>query len=227
MGKVIVELKDVIKDYKSGTETLHILRSLEFKIEKGYSLSIMGSSGSGKSTLLNIIGGLDHFDSGSCIVAGKDISHLSEKNLGLFRRNNVGFIFQFHYLLKDFNALENVMLPAYIAGAPKKKALEKARALLDEVHLGDRISHYPAKLSGGERQRVAVARSMINDPDIILADEPTGNLDNEHSAIVADLLYGNAEKHNKTLIVVTHDDKIALRARIRYTLVNGCLRGEQ
>ncbi|MDR3301334.1 MAG: ABC transporter ATP-binding protein [Spirochaetaceae bacterium] len=224
MQKIIVEVKNLVKDYKSRVETLHILRSLDFKIEEGCSVSIMGSSGSGKSTLLNIVGGLDHFDSGTCIVAGKDISRLPEKSLGLFRRNNVGFIFQFHYLLKDFTALENVMIPAYIAGNSKKTALEKARVLLDEVHLGNRIAHYPAKLSGGERQRVAVARSMINDPDIILADEPTGNLDHEHSAIVSDLLYGSARKHNKTLIVVTHDDKIAEKANVKYTLINGRLK---
>ncbi|MDR2864138.1 MAG: ABC transporter ATP-binding protein [Spirochaetaceae bacterium] len=223
MSDIIIDVKDLVKNYKSGTETLRILRSLNFQIERGRSLSIMGSSGSGKSTLLNILGGLDRFDGGSCMVGGKDIGRLSEKNLSLYRRNNVGFIFQFHYLLKDFTALENVMLPAYIAGENKKTALEKARILLEEVRLSDRSSHYPAKLSGGERQRVAVARSMINDPDIILADEPTGNLDSEHGEMVADLLFSGAEKHNKTLIVVSHDEKIASRARIQYSLINGCL----
>jgi lipoprotein-releasing system ATP-binding protein len=221
MGNIIVDAQNLVKDYKSGAETLHILRTLNFCIKKGCAVSIMGSSGSGKSTLLNVIGGLDRFDSGSLMVAGKNIGKLPEKSLSAYRRKNVGFIFQFHYLLKDFTALENVMLPAYIAGENKKVAMEKARALLDEVQMGQRITHYPAKLSGGERQRVAVARSLINDPDIILADEPTGNLDNEHSVIVADLLFGSAEKHNKTLIVVTHDEKIAARAQFKYTLVNG------
>jgi lipoprotein-releasing system ATP-binding protein len=225
MNDIIVNVRDLVKDYKSGVETLHILRSLSFQIERGCTASIMGSSGSGKSTLLNIIGGLDRFNSGTLFVAEKNIGKLPEKSLSAYRRSNVGFIFQFHYLLKDFTALENVMLPAYIAGESKKRAMEKARALLDEVRMETRITHYPAKLSGGERQRVAVARSMINDPDIILADEPTGNLDAEHSAIVADLLFGSAEKHKKTLIVVTHDEKIAMRAKLRYTLVNGELAG--
>jgi lipoprotein-releasing system ATP-binding protein len=221
MSNIIVDVKNLVKDYKSGAEILHILRALSFQIESGSTVSIMGSSGSGKSTLLNIIGGLDRFDSGSLLAAGKNIGRLSEKSLSAYRRSNVGFIFQFHYLLKDFTALENVMLPAYIAGESKKRATEKARALLDEVQMGSRLTHYPAKLSGGERQRVAVARSMINDPDIILADEPTGNLDSEHGSIVADLLFGSTEKHNKTLIVVTHDEKIAVRAKRKYTLVNG------
>jgi lipoprotein-releasing system ATP-binding protein len=223
MENSIVDVKNLVKDYKSGVETLHILRSLNFKIEKGSSVAIRGTSGSGKSTLLNIIGGLDHFDSGSCNICGNDIGKLSENQLTNYRRNNVGFIFQFHYLLKDFTALENVMLPAFISGLDKKTALEKARALLDDVQLGERIEHFPAKLSGGERQRVAVARSMINDPDLILADEPTGNLDGENSTIVADLLYGNAEKRAKTLIVVTHDEKIADRAKTQHTLTNGVL----
>ena len=135
----------------------------------------------------------------------------------------MGFIFQFHYLLKDFTALENVMLPAYMAGMKKKDALEKARALLLDVRMEDRLKHFPSQLSGGERQRVAVARSMVNNPDLVLADEPTGNLDPGNSAVVAELLYASAEKRGKTLIVVTHDETVARRARIRYTLEGGVL----
>ncbi|MDR0324118.1 MAG: ATP-binding cassette domain-containing protein, partial [Treponema sp.] len=135
----------------------------------------------------------------------------------------VGFIFQFHYLLKDFTALENVMLPAYIAGMKKKKAVERARELLSDLKLADRMGHFPSQLSGGERQRVAVARSIVNDPDIILADEPTGNLDPANSAQVAQLLYDGAEKWGKTLLVVTHDENLASRASMRYTLENGLL----
>jgi lipoprotein-releasing system ATP-binding protein len=137
----------------------------------------------------------------------------------------VGFIFQFHYLLNDFTALENVMLPAYIAGAKKGEALERARALLSDLRLEDRMGHYPSQLSGGERQRVAVARSLVNDPDMVLADEPTGNLDPDSSAVVADLLYGSAIKRGKTLVVVTHDEKVAGRAQTRYTLEAGRLSG--
>jgi lipoprotein-releasing system ATP-binding protein len=227
MSELIVDVKELVKNYPSGNETLHILRSLSFSLERGASLSIMGSSGSGKSTLLNILGGLDHFDGGTAVIAGKDLRRLTEKNLAAYRRANVGFIFQFHYLLKDFTALENVMLPAYIAGVARKEATEKARALLDEVRLGERLSHYPAKLSGGERQRVAVARALVNAPDLILADEPTGNLDSENSEIIADLLYQSAEKHNTTLIVVTHDAHIAARARRRFRLEHGLLSSEE
>jgi lipoprotein-releasing system ATP-binding protein len=156
-------------------------------------------------------------------VGETEITGLSESALSAYRSRRVGFIFQFHYLLKDFTALENVMLPGYIAGMKKKDALEKARALLSDVRLDDRIQHFPSQLSGGERQRVAVARSMVNDPDMILADEPTGNLDPDNSAMVAELLYAEAEKWGKTLIVVTHDENVACRAGIRYTLESGVL----
>jgi lipoprotein-releasing system ATP-binding protein len=184
---------------------------------------VNGQSGSGKSTLLNILGGLDRSDSGSVLVAGVEISGMTESGLTSFRRNRVGFIFQFHYLLKDFTALENVMLPAYMAGMKKKDALEKARSLLSDVRLEARLHHFPSQLSGGERQRVAVARAMINDPDMVLADEPTGNLDAQNSALVAELLYREAEKWGKTLIVVTHDEKVACQAMVRYTLEGGIL----
>jgi lipoprotein-releasing system ATP-binding protein len=156
-------------------------------------------------------------------VAGTEITALPERELSEYRSRRVGFIFQFHYLLKDFTALENVMLPAYIGGMKKKAALEKARALLADVKLDDRLGHFPSQLSGGERQRVAVARSMVNDPEVILADEPTGNLDPDNSAMVAELLYAGAEKWGKTLIVVTHDEKVAARAAVRCTLDQGVL----
>jgi lipoprotein-releasing system ATP-binding protein len=156
-------------------------------------------------------------------VGGTEITGLSESALSAYRSRRVGFIFQFHYLLKDFTALENVMLPGYIGGMKKKDAIEKARALLSDVRLDDRLQHFPSQLSGGERQRVAVARSMVHDPDMILADEPTGNLDPDNSAMVAELLYAEAEKWGKTLIVVTHDENVACRAKIRYTLESGVL----
>jgi lipoprotein-releasing system ATP-binding protein len=213
----------MVKNYVSGAETLRILTGINFEVEKGCTAAVTGQSGSGKSTLLNIIGGLDHCDSGSVRVGGEEISGLSESALALYRRKRIGFIFQFHYLLKDFTALENVMLPAYMGGMRKKEALEKARSLLSEVRLEERTDHYPSQLSGGERQRVAVARAMINDPDMILADEPTGNLDRKNSGLVAELLYGEAEKWGKALIVVTHDESVAARARFRFTLEKGVL----
>jgi lipoprotein-releasing system ATP-binding protein len=222
-GDVLVRIEGIVKNYVSGTETLRILRGVSFSIRRGEAVAVTGQSGSGKSTLLNILGGLDRTDSGTVTVGETEITSLSEGGLSLYRSRRVGFIFQFHYLLKDFTALENVMLPAYIAGMKKKEALEKARALLADVRLESRLSHYPSQLSGGERQRVAVARSMVNDPDLVLADEPTGNLDLDNSAVVAELLYAGAEKLGKTLIVVTHDEKVAARASVRYNLEGGIL----
>jgi len=223
MSDAMIRTENIVKNYISGDETLHILRGVSFSIPLGLSAAISGRSGSGKSTLLNILGGLDRCDEGKAFVGGTEITALPEKDLSVYRSKRVGFIFQFHYLLKDFTALENVMLPAYIAGMKKKEALERARELLADVRLVDRASHFPSQLSGGERQRVATARSMVNDPDLILADEPTGNLDPDNSALVAELLYASAEKWGKTLLVVTHDEKLAARASNRYTLENGLL----
>jgi lipoprotein-releasing system ATP-binding protein len=224
-GEIMVRAENIVKNYVSGAETLRILKGVSFTIPKGRSAAVSGQSGSGKSTLLNILGGLDCCDGGQVFVGGTAITGLAEKGLAEYRSRQVGFIFQFHYLLKDFTALENVMLPAYIGGMKKKDALEKARALLRDVKLDGRAGHFPSQLSGGERQRVAVARSMVNDPGVILADEPTGNLDPDNSAMVAELLYAGAEKWGKTLIVVTHDEKVAARASIRYTLEHGLLAG--
>ena len=219
----IICVKDLVKNYESGTETLRILRGINFSVQKGSSVAISGQSGSGKSTFLNVIGGLDRFDSGTVEVAGSDISNLGESELSAYRQRRIGFVFQFHYLLKDFTALENVMLPLFMMGSRKKDAIEKAKVLLSDMKLENRQGHYPSQLSGGERQRVAAARAMVNDPDIILADEPTGNLDPDNSALVAELLYAGAEKWGKTLIVVTHNESVASRAKLRYVLENGIL----
>ena len=219
----VVLIDNLVKNYISGSENIHVLQGINFKAGKGSSVAISGSSGSGKSTFLNIIGGLDRCDSGSITIAGSNITKLSENDLSSYRQKTIGFIFQFHYLLKDFTALENVMLPAFMTGMKKKDALEKARLLLSEMKLENRINHFPSQLSGGERQRVAVARAMVNDPELILADEPTGNLDPQNSAMTADLLFAEAEKWGKTLIVVTHDENLAQRAMIRYNLDFGLL----
>jgi lipoprotein-releasing system ATP-binding protein len=224
MSNILVRTQDIVKNYLSGAETLHILKGINLEIEEGTSLSITGQSGSGKSTLLNILGGLDRADGGSVFIGNDEITSLPEKEMSVFRSKKVGFIFQFHYLLKDFTALENIMIPAYIAGLKKKDALARARTLLAEVNMEERGSHFPSQLSGGERQRVAVARSMVNDPALILADEPTGNLDPSNSDIVSELLYAAAQKRGKTLIVVTHDEKAAARASVRLVLENGQLR---
>ena len=225
--KILLKISNIVKNYVSGTEILHILKGISLEIEEGASVAINGQSGSGKSTFLNIIGGLDKTDEGSVFIGNDEITSLSEKELSVYRSKKVGFIFQFHYLLKDFTALENIMLPAYIAGINKKDAMDRARSLLADVKLEERGGHFPSQLSGGERQRVAVARSMVNDPALILADEPTGNLDPQNSEIVAQLLYEGAQKRGKTLIVVTHDKKVAARACLRLVLENGQLSSEE
>jgi len=224
--RILIRVSNIVKNYVSGAETLHILKGINFEIKEGASVAISGQSGSGKSTLLNILGGLDRTDEGSVFIGGDEITALSEKEMSQYRSKKVGFIFQFHYLLKDFTALENIMLPAYIAGMKKKDAVERAKSLLADVKLEDRGSHFPSQLSGGERQRVAVARSMVNDPTLILADEPTGNLDPQNSEIVARLLYEGAQKWGKTLVVVTHDKEVAGRASVQLVLENGLLSGE-
>ena len=222
-GNTVIRVRDLFKNFVSGAETLQILKGINFEVEQGSTVAVSGQSGSGKSTFLNIIGGLDRFDSGTVEVAGTDISNLSESGLSSYRQRRIGFIFQFHYLLKDFTALENVMLPAYMTGMQKKDAMEKAKILLTDMKLEDRVDHFPSQLSGGERQRVAAARAMVNNPDIILADEPTGNLDPKNSGMVAELLFAGAEKWGKTLILVTHDESVACRAKLRYVLENGLL----
>ena len=225
--KILLKITNLVKNYVSGTETLHILKGINFEIEEGASVAISGQSGSGKSTFLNIIGGLDRTDEGAVFIGNDEITSLSEKELSVYRSKKMGFIFQFHYLLKDFTAIENIMLPAYIAGIGKKDAMDRAMSLLADVNMEERGGHFPSQLSGGERQRVAVARSMVNDPALILADEPTGNLDPQNSEIVAQLLYEGAQKRGKTLIVVTHDKKVAARACIRLVLENGQLASEE
>ena len=220
-GSVIVS--GLEKTYKTRSESLTILKNLSMKVDTGAKCVIVGSSGSGKSTLLNIIGGLDLATSGSVTVAGQCISSLSEDELALYRKKHLGLIFQFHYLLKDFTALENVFFPAYMSGLSKKDAMEKARQLLTDVGLSDRETHLPSQLSGGERQRVAVARSLINDPTVILADEPTGNLDPANALLIGDLLFSMAERYKKTLILVTHDMKLASKGDVCYTISQGAL----
>lgn len=218
MKNNIIEIKDLEKTYVSKGESLTVLKDLSFSIEEGTRTAIVGSSGNGKSTLLNIISGIDTATSGFVKVGKYELSKMTEKDLCKYRSEFIGLVFQFHYLLKDFTALENIFLPAYMAGKNKKIAMEKAESLLQEIGLYGRKNHLPSELSGGERQRVAVARSLINDPKIILADEPTGNLDPENAALISDLLYGVSEKYSKTLVIVTHDIEVAKKAQIIYRL---------
>ena len=223
MNEPLLQISGLSKTFQSESESVKILDSLDFSISEPAKIAITGESGCGKSTLLNIIGGLETADSGTIIAGGYTLHTLDESGLTEYRRYCLGFIFQFHYLLKDFTALENIMLPALIAGRPKKSVKEKAQLLLQDVHLAHRSGHFPSQLSGGERQRIAVARSLINDPALILADEPTGNLDPANAQSVQDLLFTISEKHHKTLIIVTHDQGIASHADIQYRLEQGRL----
>ncbi len=218
-----LSIKEVTKTYKTESEELTVLKNLNMELKKGMKCVILGKSGSGKSTLLNIIGGLDCVTSGKVLIENQDVSGMTEKSLVKFRRDFLGLIFQFHYLLKDFTSLENVFLPSYMAGHPKKESLEKAEALLCAVGLKDRLKHFPSELSGGERQRVAVARSLINDPELILADEPTGNLDPVNAEAVGSLLFSLSEKYNKTLILVTHDMSLSSKGDVVYSIEEGHL----
>ena len=226
----ILQIKDLEKTYISDSEHLTILKDLNLAVEEGSKVVIVGESGSGKSTLLNIIGGIDKITSGS-VLAGTnleyDLSKLDETEIAEYRSSFLGLIFQFHYLLKDFTALENVYMPAFIAGLPKKEAQEKAAALLQDVGVYDRRDHLPSQLSGGERQRVAVARSLINNPSLILADEPTGNLDPANAALIGDLLFSMVEKYNKTLLLVTHDLSLAQKGGNCFKIVKGKLEKTQ
>ena len=226
----ILQIKDLEKTYISDSERLTILKDLNLTVEEGSKVVIVGESGSGKSTLLNIIGGIDKITAGSVLAGpdGKyDLSKLDEGEIAEYRSSFLGLIFQFHYLLKDFTALENVYMPAYIAGLAKKEAEEKAAALLQDVGVYDRRNHLPSQLSGGERQRVAVARSLINNPSLILADEPTGNLDPANAALIGDLLFSMVEKYKKTLLLVTHDLTLAQKGGNCFKIVKGKLEATQ
>lgn len=223
---VIVRVRGLEKTYETSSEKLTILKNLDMDVRKGSKCVIVGKSGSGKSTLLNIIGGLDVATAGTVDVNGMIISSMEENELTDYRSHFLGLVFQFHYLLKDFTALENVFLPAYMAGIPKKTAMEKARSLLCDVGLEDRMTHLPSQLSGGERQRVAVARSLVNDPELILADEPTGNLDPANAVLIGDLLFSMADRYQKTLILVTHDMNLAQKGNVRFFIKDGALTEE-
>jgi lipoprotein-releasing system ATP-binding protein len=220
----VLDVHGLRKTYASRTETLDVLRDVSFALEEGRTLVVSGQSGCGKTTLLNLLGGLDRPTGGSIRVADREIAGMEEEELGWFRNRYVGLVFQFHYLLKDFSALENVMMPARIAGSPIAPARVRARRLLEDVGLGGRVSHYPSELSGGERQRVAVARALMNDPSLILADEPTGNLDEGNSSVVAEMLFGLVERYGKSMVLVTHERGLLDRGDERLVLESGTLR---
>lgn len=221
---IILKISDLEKKYTTDSETLVVFNDLNFDVACGSKNTIVGESGCGKSTLLNIIAGIDKFSSGKVIAGKWDIGILNEKQLSEYRSKFLGIIFQFHYLLKDFSALENVYMPALIAGVSKKEAVKKAEQLLEDVGVYDRKKHLPSQLSGGERQRVAVARALINNPKLILADEPTGNLDPANAEKIGNLLFSMAEKYQKTLILVTHDLNLAKKGDRQLKISEGKLK---
>jgi len=221
---VILETKKLTKTYKSNEVQVEVLKGIDLTIEAGDFLSIRGASGVGKSTLLNILGALDRADSGDIIVAGKSLnSYFSEDNLHLYRRDKVGFIFQNHYLMSDFTVLENVMMPLLIKKQSRKEAEETAMDVLKSVGLEDRAKHFPSQISGGESQRAAVARAIIHKPPIVLADEPTGNLDTKNSEKFIDIFANLQQERNLTILVVTHDMNLADKAFHKYKLYDGLL----
>ncbi len=221
-----LEVQGLKRSFPNGTDTLHVLAGVSFTVAAGTMVAIRGESGSGKSTLLSVIAGLDRPDEGTVLIGGEDLTRMTEDALTAFRARHIGLIFQFHYLLRDFNALENVMLPAFMAGETRKKATAKARALIADMGLSEREDHLPAQLSGGERQRIACARALMNDPDFIFADEPTGNLDEANSEQVARLLFDLVAGYRKTLLLVTHSNDLAHRAGRILQLEGGLLRDE-
>ena len=203
---------------------LHVLDDVNFSLEHGETSAIIGSSGSGKTTLLNILGGLDKPSSGQVMLNGVDVHKLSEKQRSAVRNSNLGFIYQFHHLLPEFTALENVAMPLLINGRSVKEARQRAEKVLSDVGLGQRTHHKPSELSGGERQRAAIARALIHQPECILADEPTGNLDRKNAEQAIDLIIDLNQKYDTSLIIVTHDLTIADRMDTVYTLEDGVLK---
>ena len=216
---MIIEADDIFKKFG----TLEVLKGVGLQLERGKILSIIGKSGSGKSTLLHILGTLDTYDRGRLLIDNQDTSQLSKSAISDFRNNKIGFIFQFHHLLDEFNALENVMIPALIGKKSVAEARENALELLDLLGLEDRIDHKPNQMSGGEQQRVAVARALINKPDLILADEPTGNLDSESSQQLHNLLFDLRDRFNLSFVIVTHNEELARMSDMYLTMVDGVL----
>lgn len=202
---MIIEAKGIEKSFGD----LKVLKGIDFQVEKSEVVSIMGASGAGKSTLLQILGTLSTPDSGSLLIDGTDVLHLGSHDLSAFRNRRIGFVFQFHHLLPEFNALENVMIPAFIAGRSDKDAKAAATRLLQDMGLGERMDHKPSELSGGEQQRVAIARALVNDPAILFADEPSGNLDSKTKAEIHQLFFDLRQRYGQTVVIVTHDPGLA------------------
>lgn len=217
--KNMISARGIRKSYGS----LNVLKGIDIDIARGEVVSVVGASGAGKTTLLHIIGTLDKADEGTLMINGKDLKSLSDRELSAFRNQHIGFVFQFHHLLPEFNALENVCIPGYIGNKSTSKVISQAKELLDLLGLADRMDHKPGELSGGEQQRVAVARSLINDPVVVLADEPSGNLDSETSEELHSLFFDLRTRLNQTFVIVTHNNELALMADRKLTMKDGLI----
>jgi lipoprotein-releasing system ATP-binding protein len=207
----MIEIRNLNKIFTKDGSRIEVLKDLNLTIHPGESVAILGASGAGKSTLLHILGTLDHPTSGVLLYSGTEVFRWNERQLAEFRNRKIGFVFQFHHLLPEFNSLENTMMPALICGLPKQEARKRAEIILNDVGLGDRMAHKPGELSGGEQQRVAVARALMMEPEVLLADEPTGNLDTETGRKIEDVLLELNRTKGITLIVVTHNQSLAKR----------------
>lgn len=217
----MIKTTQLTKSYNS----LQVLKGIDLIINKGEIVSIVGASGAGKSTLLHILGTLDRADGGKIFIEGEDVTNLSSKKLSQFRNRKIGFVFQSHHLLPEFTALENVMMPALISGDSKQKAADRSTLLLDRLGLKDRSSHRPSELSGGEQQRIAVARALVNQPAVIFADEPSGNLDSESAKALHELFFELRKTMNQTFVIVTHNEVLAGMADRKLTMKDGYLVG--
>ena len=218
-----LKIQGLYKSFQSGTEKLRILIDLSLRLKEGEMLAVTGASGSGKSTFLHLVGGMDRADAGEIILAGQKVTRLEGQQLAQFRNSKIGFIFQFHHLLPEFSALENVMFPLLLRRIPFAESRTRAHALLDEVGLADRSHHKPGQLSGGEQQRVAVARALVGKPSLLLGDEPTGNLDEHTAESIYELLLDIQRRHHLTSIIVTHNPKLAALCSLEKRLEEGKL----
>jgi ABC-type lipoprotein export system ATPase subunit len=223
MTEPFLSIRALAKSYTMGRRTLDVLRGVSLDVRRGEFLALRGASGAGKSTLLHLIGGLDSPNAGEIYFAGQNVAAYSERKLTDFRNHRVGFVFQSYHLLPELDALENVCLPARVARLPAARAEARGRELLDRVGLGDRWEHKPFELSGGEQQRVAIARALVNEPELVLADEPTGNLDSRTGGGIIELLKKLHAEKQTTLVIATHDAKVAAHAQRVFELADGCI----